>query len=62
MTLDDAKQLCERLRAAVKAKGYSVAYGCAEYQKGMDFYAVFRDADAIMYADKAEIKKYGAPL
>ena len=48
----------ERLKANVAAQSYSVAIGYEEYLRGMDFEEVFRRADAMMYDDKAEMKKH----
>lgn len=48
----------DRLKANVAAQSYSVAVGFEEYLRGMDFEEVFRKADAMMYEDKAEMKKH----
>lgn len=56
---EEAEALAAKLKNGVKAKKYSVAVGVADYQKGMDFEEVLRKADAIMYADKAEMKRTG---
>lgn len=53
---EEVEMLAEKLKAAVQAKQYSVAIGFEEYTKGMDLDAVIREADAVMYADKARMK------
>ena len=56
-TRDAVLTFAERLKANVAAQSYSVAIGFEEYRKGMDFEEVFRKADAMMYDDKAEMKR-----
>lgn len=45
-----------KLKQEVCLKGYSTAIGYGAYRKGMDFDAVFKDVDAMMYEDKARMK------
>ena len=54
--LADVEKLAEALKFSVEAKSYSVAIGYQEYRKDMDFDAVFREADAMMYEDKVRMK------
>ncbi len=54
--LSDAEKLADALKSAVAAKSYSVAVGYKEYRKDMDFDALFREADAMMYEDKVRMK------
>ncbi|MBQ4465237.1 MAG: diguanylate cyclase [Oscillospiraceae bacterium] len=51
------QELCERFKQSVEHKGYSVAIGYDEFRKDRDFDEVFKNADAIMYADKAQMKQ-----
>ncbi len=50
------EQLASRIKQSVQDKAYSVAIGYREYRKELDFDEVFRDADAMMYDDKASMK------
>ena len=56
-TIEEVRTWIERLKANVAAQSYSVAAGYDEYRKGMDFAAVIRRADAMMYDDKAAMKQ-----
>lgn len=52
----EVKKLMQQLKDNVQKKGYSIAVGYGEYQRGMAFNQVFKDVDAKMYADKAQMK------
>lgn len=54
---EEIAKIVKALKEAVQKKGYSVAIGYGEYTKGMDFDTVFTQVDAIMYADKARMKR-----
>lgn len=52
----EVTELVNKLKEGVQKKGYSVAIGFGEYERGMDFDEVFKVVDAMMYADKARMK------
>lgn len=53
----EIERLTEGLRKAVSQKGYSIAVGYCEYNKGLTLDNALKQADAMMYEDKKKSKK-----